>query len=867
MVFSRCVTHRSQLGAVAVIALSAAGSARALDAPPPVIAVFPPRTPPSLRAVRTLAPPVLDGRLDDPVWQQAPPMADFAQTAPYGGAAPSVATTVRVLYDDHALYVGFDCTQPKGTLFHRLTRRDEVSESDWVWINVDSRRDGRTASFFAVNVSGVVADLAVYDGGIENVAWDENWEASAAETPTGWSAELRIPLQALRFDAHLPLQSWGFRASRYIAFLQERDDWPYIPRELATPIPYFARLDDLRDLKAPGPVELRPFAVGQLRYRGQNPDLVASGFDYGASGGVDLKLHLTQTLTADASVNPDFAQVEADQLTLNLSNVEILYPEKRPLFLEGAEQYATPLALFYSRRIGSSPATPTLRSGTGRPTGANEKLVDVPRAATIYGALKLAGRIRDAWTVGTLTALASRNDYDVDLADGTRQSRTVEPLTLFNVLRLRREIGDRAQLGLLATAADRFEHTAGDRTCPNGSVAAAGARCFRDAYVGGVDGLWRTPGTTWVATGQLAGGVVEHGATDTQADGTEIRPGDRGLGGSIKLAKDGGPHVVGELGYTGMSRRFTFNDLGFMLRQNLHELKGGLELRTLDPGPLTFERHARLDVTSRRNLDGVDLGTTTELGIAARFRNYWYARAALGFTTSRFDDREFGDGSALQRARYVAGKAEIASDLHYPVVVTGTTELRLLDGGYGNDSQATIAFRILPQLEIDLVPQLSWNKGEPRWAFNHAVAAPATGYVFGRLLARNIGAILRGSYTFTPHLSLQAYAQLFLVAGHYSDFSTAPATPGSRVRLGDLTPLPAAAAPGDADFEQAALNVNVVLRWEYRLGSTFFLVYSRSQLPDVSLGPGEAAALRANAIGRVPVADTLLAKLSLWWGS
>lgn len=838
-----------------------------------------PAVPHQLSAVRVTAKPNLDGRLDDPVWAQSPGVSAFTQQGPNGGAAPSEATTLRVLYDEDALYLGFDCSQTHTPIVGRLTRRDQDSESDWVWFNVDSRGDGRTAAFFAVNVAGVMADGISRDtanGVTTSWEWDENWEAWTARTPGGWSAEIRIPLRILRFTSGLPVQSWGFFAERFIAARQETDVWPFIPREAANPMEHYGRLGELRDLKAREPLELRPFVLGQVRRLGADPAMTVSGFDEGASAGLDMKLHLGQSVTLDAAVRPDFAQVEADELTYNFINrYEIFYPEKRPLFLEGAEQFVTPLQLFYSRRIGSSPVTPTLQTNTGQ----IEQLVSVPEAATIYGAAKLIGRLNDRWTVGTLSALTSRNDYQVVVtATGgkpTIQSRPVEPLTAFNVLRLRRDIGGGAQVGLLGTATTRFEDTDGNigRGCPSGVLTTSALpRCFRDAYVGGLDGAWRSPNGDYLASAQMVGGIVEHGQPERQLDGTTIGSGARGLGGWVRLAKDGGSPLLADLTYTGIGRWLTFNDLGFMPRQNLHEVKAGLELRTLEPGPVTLERHLRLDVTTDHNLDGLDLGTLVEFGGALRLRNFWTLHLSAEASPARFDDREVGDGTALQRALFVGSKGGVSTD---PLRVWSFDlkgEVRFMASAFYVTGQSTVTLRPLPQLEVSLTPQATYSEGEPRFIWHSASSASdaldaqQTSHTFGRQRASSAGVTLRTSYTFTPRLSLQTYTQLFLTAEHYDSFFDAPGGTGVRVRLADLTPHLGAAIL-DADYEEAALNMNVVLRWEYRLGSTLFLVYSRSQAPAVALGSGESAALRVGDVTRVPAIDMILVKLSFWWAT
>src|SRR5438132_11871009 len=181
----------------------------------------------------------------------------------------------------------------------------------------------------------------------------------------------------------------------------------------------------------------------------------------------------------------------------------------------------------------------------------HEQLVNVPEAATLYGAAKVIGRVGDAWTVGALSVLAGRNDYQVKVLDGSRVVRTAEPLTSFNVLRLRRDLGASAQVGAIGTMTLRFEDTgATDRVCPTGDPPIGAARCFRDAYTGGVDALWRPAGNNVVASAQAIGSLVEHGPKEMQLDGTLIESGNRGYGAWARIAKDGGQLVLADLTYS-----------------------------------------------------------------------------------------------------------------------------------------------------------------------------------------------------------------------------------------------------------------------------------------------------------------------------
>jgi hypothetical protein len=835
---------------------------------------------PHLVATRTAAAPVIDGRLDDESWQNAVPTSTFTQQTPFDGQAASEKTELRVLYDDQAIYFGFDCQQLSSPIVGRLTRRDHDSESEWVWVQIDSRHDGKNAAMLAVNVSGVLADGTIHDQTVLSWEWDENWEAKTARTPVGWSVEIRVPLRILRFDSTLAVQSWGIQAARYIAARQEIDLWAYTPRDVAGGVARFGTLDDLRDLKPGGRLELRPFALGRLRRRDAGADTVASGYDDGGAVGLDLKWHITQDLTLDAAVYPDFAQVEADQIILNLTNSETFFPEKRPLFLEGIDAFTTPLLVFYSRRIGSAPLSPTVRADI-------ERLVEVPEMATIYGAGKVVGRLGSHWTVGALSAITARNQVAVQDSSNpaalTRSLRLAQPGTAFNVLRLKRDLGSNAALGVIGTGATTtFEPTTGfpsdpssasRQLCPSGLSVPVGSRCFHDAYLGGVDGFWRSDSGDYVVAGQLIESLIRGGPQRQLLDGTLIGPGDHAPGGWMRIAKEGGKPFIWSAEYTGSGRKLDYNDVGFSPRQNLHEVKASLGYRTLDPGPLTIDTLTALEVDVRRSLSGLDLGQTYELNTRWRLRRFWTVFAAADAAPARFDDREVGDGVALERARWVGGKLEISTDVRHPVAISLANQTQFISDGFSTALQATLLVRPLPQLEIDLLPQVSYGSGEPRYTWHGVTSDAAANYYFGRLLVRSAGATLRASYTFTPRLTLQAYAQLFLDSGHYADFSVIPHSPAGaappEVRLSQL-----AASRGvvptfttAADFQDAALNVNLVLRWEYRLGSTLFLVYSRSQIPAVYLTPGQTAQLDAAGIGRGAAVDVFLLKLAYWWGS
>lgn len=832
---------------------------------PALFAALTAAVPPHYAAVRAETAPVIDGRIDDAAWRRAPPTAAFTQKFPGEGAAPVEPTSLRVMYDDDAIYVAFECTQTKTPVVDRLTRRDRLVEADWVEIDLDTRRDGKSAFQFTVNAAGVLFDATRFDDTSTSSDWDENWEAKTVVTPTGWSAELRIPLRILRFRS-LPAQSWGMQARRYVSARQETDEWAFIPRAVAGEVSHYGKLDGLVGLKAGTPLEVRPFGLARVRRRDPGDAELANGTDAMATAGLDLKWHPTQDLTLDGAINPDFAQVEADQVVLNLTKFETYYPEKRPFFLEGNDMFTTPLQLVYTRRIGRAAPAPTLLAG--------EQLVDFAEPSTIYGATKLVGRVVEGWSIGTLQAVTARNDVQVQLPSGLRVRRLVDPLSSFNALRVKRDLDGNGHIGLLATAVTRGEPTGSypidatpqpPQACPTGTTVGVGSRCFNDAYVAAADWRWRSHTGELVTAGQVVVSRIDRGPSRAVPDGTVIAPGDSGVGGYVYAGKEGGKHWTGgvEAGFGG--RKLDFNDMGFNRRANVLLTGTWVDYRELDPWGPMLESHVSGGVWATDNVDGLSLGRGAWLSLSGTFKSFWRANVEANAVSTRFDDREASDGTALERKGRYGGLAGVSSDPTKRVSFGLFSRVQQIDGGINVEGDARLTLRVLPQLDVELLPTWVYNEGEPRFV---AMGAAPGQYLFGRLEAKSVGLTLRSTYTFAPRLTLQAYAQGFLASGHYSEFSqyqSAPTGPRPVVRISDLTPYGAALAT-NPDFQEGVLNVNVVMRWEYRLGSLLYLVYTRAQVPTVNLLPGESASLNLASVSRAPAADVVILKISYWWG-
>jgi hypothetical protein len=663
------------------------------------------------------------------------------------------------------------------------------------------------------------------------------------------------------------------QARRYISERQEVDEWSPIRRDEAGEVSHYGYLDGLRGLRSTAPLEARPFVLGRVRRRDAATTQLASGTDLSGSAGIDLKWHPTQSLTLDATINADFAQVEADQQVLNLTTYETYYPEKRPFFLEGIDTFATPRQLLYTRRIGRAAPIPTLRLD---PAFA-EQLVDVPEPAHILGASKLTGALAPNLTIGTLQAVTARNDVDVQLAGGARDRRLIDPLTAFNVLRLKRSLPGNGYVGLMLTSttraepADQYPITAPgstQRLCPMPGIGGAtitvanGARCFDDAYVGSADWRWRSPAGDWHTGGQVIGTMLHGGPPRLVRDGTLIAPGDAGTGGFVFVNKEGGKNWVGDVSFEYEGRKLDYNDLGYNQRANDYRWRFDGEWRDLQRAGPFIERHVRVEYFGRTNLDGLLIGSGYQANVSATFANFWALFTEVHWRPTYYDDREVGDGTALQRAGLAGWEVELDTNPAKPVSASVDSYAQLTSNGVIYNSRAGVLFRLLPALDLEVLPTFTYTKGEPRYVGTGA--APGQ-LLFGRLEATSFGTTVRATYTFAPRLTLQAYGQLFLAAGHYSEFSSyTPNVAHDVVHLDALTPYPLALA-SNPDFEEGVLNMNVVLRWEYTLGSTLFLVYTRSQVPSVTLAAGEAGSLSFTPVSRAPAADVVLVKMTYFW--
>lgn len=853
---------------------------------------------PTVRAAPLTGTIKIDGHLDEAAWQAAEPFTAFTQLDPNEGQPASEKTEVRFLIGDDALFIGarmYDGDAKK--IRARLVRRDEDLDGDFFVVFLDSYHDHLTSWLFRVNPAGSVNDAAVAPSGNQDTSWDGVWHVHTSIDAEGWTAEYELPLSQLHYATGGD-GVWGLQLRRWIYRKQELDELAFVPKKEMYSTARFGHLTGLQGLRAPRHFEVLPFVRTRSEFRHvAADDPFRDGADQFSATGLDLKYGVTSNLTLNTTVNPDFGEVEADPAVVNLSAFETFFPERRPFFVEGAEifQFGNTSSFnnfnttipFHARRIGRPPQ---------RVLGGPDVMhVDVPERTTITTAAKLTGKTRNGWTIGVLDALTplERGSYSDTLAVEHRAA--VEPLTNYFVGRFRRDLrkGNTVVGGML-TAVNR------DLADP-----ALQTLLRREAYVGGVDFTHYWAGRRWsldgnVITSTIRGdeSVIARAQRSSaryyqRPDATHLtydptRTDLSGAAGLLSLNKTGGKHWRGSLTYQDWSPGFEINDVGF---QNAADSRGisSLVMYTQNT-PARFYRNFTLFTFS--NLSWNYGGDLTYSGHAVHaeglLSNYWSGYIRSNWYPGSYDDRLTRGGPL---AKYPAGgNVELRLDSDARKSLTyGAKFLTAWDvaGGWIRSVNGDLSIRPASSLRITLEPGIKWNRDQAQYvtAESDPLATDTYGarYVFAQIDQTTLNLDARVDWTFSPKLSLQYYMQPLVVSGDYRDFKELRAartydfdvygkdrgtvTPVSGGR--DVDPDGAGPAPSffvsDQNFNFRSLIGNAVLRWEYRPGSTLFVVWQQNR--EATAPEGDFDFSRdVKGIFRAGPENVLAVKLTYWLG-
>lgn len=851
--------------------------------------------PAQMEAQRRTTPIAIDGQIGAEEWAAAAPHGGFVQRQPTPGEAASQRTEARVQFDDGALYVALRLhdTAPD-SLLAPLGRRDYTGTSDWAHVVIDSYHDGRTAFWFGVNPAGVKLD-GIVSGDREHsldISWDPVWEAAATRDSGGWSVEMRIPLSQLRFASGG--EAWGIQFGRDIARTGERVFWAPILPAVDGFVSRFGTIRGFGDLAPTRRVEVLPYAKASVRSApAAAGDPFASGTALESTVGADLRLGLTSDLTLSATINPDFGQVEADPSEVNLTAIETLFSERRPFFIEGNDIFSLGIMdaagffgrelLFYSRRIGRTPQ--------GSVPGA-AAWAEAPDAARILAAAKVSGKTAAGWSLGALGALTGAERSRYQLADGTGGSALLEPRTSYAMLRTMKDHdGGNLILGAAATAVHRDP------------ADAAALRLHDQAYTGGLTLRQRFGGGNWTWKAHVIGSTVSgspEAITATQRNPVHFRqrPDAAHLGVDSAATRLSGLSLeaafakfAGSNWRTGASVRavtsgFEVNDLGFNHRTDNATYATWLGYEQYQPGRL-FRRWSAwtntwgaFDLGGTRQLSGANVWTQGTL------HNEWRLQADGGVELHGRNPKALRGGPALFTPFTRWAGVTVTSDPRRVLNTELTLRTsRFETGGSVMVSPAT-TLRASDRLHITLAPTFNRTEVPVQYVAQRTDDAGARRYVTGELTQTTAALVARVSYTFTPTTTFQLYAQPFLSAGDYRRLAEVRQALAHRLEdrvetLGDDVLTYDAAADryavdhtGDGtpdytfsnpDFTFGEFRANAVFRWEYRPGSTLFLVWSQQRALAAPDGRFDLSGDARELFGERGT-NVFLVKLSHWLG-
>jgi hypothetical protein len=877
----------------------------------------------ALHAAERLQEIRIDGRLTEDAWKDAQKIQEFVQGEPVEGVAPGARTVVRILYDEQAIYIGARLYEADPSRIARqLVRRDETGQADYFEVMLDTNLDRRTGYLFRVSAAGVQRDVYLFEDNQQDASWDAVWASEVHVDSLGWSLEMRIPWSQLRYPPSDGPQIWGVNFARWRVAAGELTYHRLIPRNQHGRVSFLRPMTGIRPPRGIRRLELRPYVLARSHMgRAEPGDPFFAGRETDAQAGADIRYGLGTAFTLDATVNPDFGQVEVDPAVINLSAFETFYAERRPFFVEDARIFDFRLSgfrnmLFYSRRIGRQPQ--------GGPP-ADAAFADVPDRSAILGAGKLTGRTSTGLSLGALAAVTGRESGRAfypgagPAGQDSMASFPVEPRALHAVLRARHDFRQGAStVGGMVTAVHR-------------DLPADGALDFlpSNAFAGGVDFEHMWADREWAVDGFVAGSLVRGDSLalmriqrspnhyfqrpDSRHQVDSTRTALAGANWRLGIARRSGQNWTGSASVGQLTSGFEINDLGYSQASEQVDANLSVTYRQIEPGNFLREYRIRASTFQnwrpdalRRPLNGdawqqAHKGGSIWVDTNWTLNNFWEGFAEVAYRPEVLDDVATRGGPLMLSPANYKVEGRINTDRRRAVSLEFDAKYESGAAFTAREVGFEVRWRPAPRFELAVEPEYRMRSGGDQYvtAFDDAEFTPTFGrrYLFGDLERRSVDMETRLAVTFTRSLTLQLYAQPLLEAGRYTAYKqlAAPGTfdfhvlePGvARDRTGDGRidaceggricyaggwQYVDATGNGDIDhtfsdrdFNVVSLRGNAVLRWEYRPGSTLFLVwqqrrFDRRPFGDFDLGrdPGDILDLHPD--------NVFIVKLNYWLG-
>ena len=797
----------------------------------------------------------MDGLLNDEGWGIVDWTGDYIENEPDENTPPSEQTKFKIIYDKKFLYIGVRCfDSAPDSIVKRLSRRDGF-EGDWVEFNIDSYNDKRTAFSFTITAAGVKGDEFISNNGNDwDGSWNPIWYAKTNIDDEGWTAEMKIPLSQLRFGKSKE-QIWGLQSTRRFFRKEERSLWQRVRRDAPGWVSEFGELRGLINIEPQKQLEIQPFAVTQLdTYPEEAGNPFRDGSDFKLNGGVDGKVGITNDLTLDFTINPDFGQVDADPAAITLDGFEIFFQERRPFFVENKNIFDYQFAdnqdnLFFSRRIGRSPQ--------GYPNTTSGEFVNQPQNTTILGAAKFSGKTKNGWSIGVLESLTAKEFAEVD-NNGNKRDELVEPLTNYFVGRLQKDFNNRnSYIGGIFTATNRKLE---------------GNLDFlrKSAYTGGLDFKHNWKDRKYFVEGNIVTSHVtgsEEAIANTQTSLTHLfqridaghvdvdptKTSLTGTGGRVRAGKASSGNWTYNGSLVWRSPELELNDIGFLRQADEIRQYINVFYKTLKPFGKFREVRARFQQFTAFDFEGNYNRIQYRVSANARFNNNWFVDVGYIHKPRIFTNTILQGGPRYRFSQ---------EDINF--FFFGTDERKKLRSSLGYVFSAAkqnnfkffrlegdVTYQPSDALLISIQPEFTKNPSKTQYVtetgftpLNSTEKIPR--YIQGTIDNQTLSASIRINYTINPNLTIQYYGQPFVFRAKYKDFKyvTNPIADnlydrfnqfgdnqisydGSSYAVDENLDGNIDYNFGNPDFSFVQFRSNLVLRWEYIPGSELFFVWSQ----------------------------------------
>jgi len=861
-----------------------------------------------VKAIRLNSALSIDGKLAETVYQFPAATNSFTQRQPQEGKPASEKTDVWVFYDNDAIYFCAKMYDSRpDSIMSLLGRRDNFQNSDYFAVAIDPYHDKQTGYFFVINPLGSILDGTMYNDSWNDDSWNGIWDYAASINDDGWSAEMKVPFSQLRFNASDSMR-WGINFQRQIERRKEESYMIMVPKKESGFVSHFADLDGLEGIKNKPRIEVLPYVVQKAQSLVHDPnDPFYKGNRYKTTLGGDVKIGLGSNLSLDATINPDFGQVEVDPAVVNLSAFETYFEEKRPFFIEGNNllnfgrgglnnswnfNFGSP-NFVYTRRIGRSPQYYPDAGG----------YIDQPNETRIFGAAKITGKPASNFSFYGLTAVTQRMTARIN-DNGNLSEQEVEPLTSYSAMRGLKEFNSGNQgLGFIFTSVNRDLHDAN-----------LNASLTKNSFAGGVDG-WTMldEDKEYALNGSLSGSFVS-GSTDAilklqqmpyryyqrpDASYARIDSSRSSLTGSmgrVMLNKQKGNFYLNTaFGY--ITPGFEFNDFGFQWKTNA--INGHLVLgyRWFETDGIFRTKSFYTFAFKNFNFEGKKDGDGYGGFINLELENYYGFRFEGFYFPSTFSaGLTRGGPSTISPAGY---SLYLSNYTDSRKAVTGSADLSVNGDELGSiyySGGISAEVKVGSNLTFSIGPNISYYLEKLQWVtkIDDPIFTPTFGkrYVFADMTQKTVSANIRVNWTFTPVLSLQFFVQPLFSTGKYDTFKQLKKAGsmdyevygknGSSITYlsennsysvvpSDLNAgnygwigYPGGYLIDNPNFNYKSFKANMVLRWEFNPGSTLYFVWTHDKQD--FRNPGT---LRLNkdfsSLMEAPPNNIFLVKVSYWF--